>query len=123
MEKKENINTNQTIFKGYYVQDFKEPYTTPPDKNGVVEVIDLHRVLISVEAPIDFNRWGVDYFGGRACLEISVPLKNICYIFGQPPEGFNLKSTLDSLIGRPVRLESAPNSKGKMMLRGIVPLD
>lgn len=116
---------NTVYFMGYYVQDFDEPFYPEADKEtGEVKPIDLHRVLVQLLSPIDFERWGVNDkgFGGFACSEVAVPLRNVCYVFGKSPQEFNLVKTCNELIGKPVRLDYAPNAKGKATLRGITPL-
>lgn len=115
---------NTVYFMGYYIQDFDKPFIPEPDKKtGEVKPIDLHRVLVQVLAPIDFERWKVKSFGGYSCTEISIPLANAPYVFGKIPQGFNLEKTCDELIGKPVRLDYTPNAKGKATLRGITPLE
>ena len=116
------IKPNLTYFVGAYVQDMKAPVPMKNNETGEVTEIQLNRLIVQLVQPVDRERWQCNGAFGSAIIEKSIPLNDICYVFGKEPKDFDLQTEIMSLIGCPVRLDFSLNSKGKAILRGITPI-
>lgn len=121
------LNPMYTYVLGWYIQDFENKQMVDR-KTGEVSFLSLHRVLLQTVNVADTSRWGAESdgaygkcAGGFSVSETSIPLADICYLFGFMPNDpkFNLIECLDKLVGHAVNFNVGFDNKGRTKIRGI----
>lgn len=106
----------KTYLLGYYAVSGG---TLVDPKTGEVKDIKLDRYELQLLTPTNIEKWGTDKFVGSAVSVINIPFDKAFAFFGVAPAEFSPEKCIDPLVGCPVILHTAPDSKGKFKLRGI----